>query len=36
MMTGSSVALIDDTYTIGVTGEYMDLLEKALANRTDV
>lgn len=36
MMTGSSVALIDDTYTIGVTGEYMDLLEKALANRTDI
>lgn len=36
MLTGSSVALLDDTYTIGVTGEYLDLIQKALANITDV
>ena len=28
--TASNVALVDNTYTIGVTNEYLDLLEKAL------
>lgn len=32
-LTASNVALIDNTYTIGVTGEYLDLLKDALANR---
>lgn len=36
MMTAASVALIDDTYTIGITGEYADLLEKALHNIADL
>ena len=30
--TGSNVALVDNTYTLGVTDGYFDLLEKALAN----
>lgn len=34
--TASNTALIDDTYTIGVTGEYLGLLENALANRADI
>lgn len=34
--TAASVALVDDTYTIGVTGDYLDLLEKALENRAEV
>lgn len=34
--TAANTALIDDTYTIGVTGEYLGLLEKALANAADV
>lgn len=34
--TASNVALIDNTYTIGVTGEYLDLLEKALAKQEDM
>lgn len=29
--TASNVALVDNTYTLGVTEEYLDLLEKALA-----
>ena len=34
--TSSNTALIDDTYTIGVTGEYLGLLENALAKRSDI
>ncbi len=34
--TASNTALINDTYTIGVTGEYLGLLENALANRADI
>ena len=34
--TGANIALIDDTYTIGVTAEYLGLLENALANRADI
>ena len=36
IVTGANVALIDNTYTIGVTDEYLDLLEKALANQEEV
>lgn len=35
-LTASNVALIDNTYTIGVTNEYLDLLEKALAKQCDM
>ena len=35
-LTGSNVALIDNSYTVGVTGEYLDLLEKALAKQEDM
>jgi hypothetical protein len=34
--TASNVAIIDGSYTIGVTGEYLNLLEKALAKQSDV
>ena len=34
--TASNVALIDGNYTIGVTNEYLDLLEKALAKQEDM
>lgn len=34
--TASNVALIDNNYTIGVTNEYLDLLEKALDKREDL
>lgn len=34
--TASNVALIDGNYTIGVTTEYLDLLEKALAKQEDL
>ena len=34
--TAANVALIDNTYTIGVTDEYLDLLEKALANQSEI
>lgn len=34
--TASNVALVDDTYTIGITGDYMDLLMKTLENRADI
>lgn len=33
--TASNVAIVDNTYTIGVTSEYLDLLEKALDNQND-
>ena len=33
--TASNVAIIDNTYTIGVTSEYLDLVEKALDNQND-
>lgn len=32
MITASNLALVNDSYTIGVTSDYLDLLEKALAN----
>ena len=34
--TAANIALIDDTYTIGVTGEYLGLLENALAKKADI
>ena len=34
--TAANTALINDTYTIGVTGEYLKLLENALANKADI
>lgn len=34
--TASNVALIDNTYTIGVTDEYLDLLTKALEKCQDI
>lgn len=34
--TASNVAIINGPYTIGVTGEYLNLLEKALAKQADV
>lgn len=36
MTTASNVALIDNTYKIGVTDEYIDLLEKALDDIWDI
>ena len=36
MITGSNIALIDDTYTIDKTGSYLDVLKKALANKYDI
>jgi hypothetical protein len=33
--TASNVAIVDNTYTIGVTSEYLDLLEKALDSQND-
>ena len=35
-LTASNLALIDNTYKIGVTGEYLYLLEQAIANREDL
>ena len=35
MKTASNIALIDDSYTIGITSEYLDLLEKLLDNNRD-
>ena len=34
--SASNVALIDNTYTVGVTNEYLDLLEKAIAKTEDM
>ena len=34
--TASNVAIVNNTYTIGVTDEYLDLLEKALANQEEI
>lgn len=34
--TASNLALIDNSYTIGVTNEYLDLLEKAIARMEDL
>lgn len=34
--TASNVALVDNTYTLGVTDEYLDLLQKALDNSDDM
>lgn len=36
MITAANVALVDDTYTIGVTNEYLDLLQKAIENKADI
>ena len=36
METASNLALVDDTYTLGVTGDYADLLEKVLNNSYDM
>ena len=36
IVTASNVALVDNTYTLGVTDEYMDLLEKALAKEDNL
>lgn len=36
MTIASNVALVDDTYTIGITSDYLDLLNKALANMSDI
>lgn len=36
MTTASNVAIVDNTYTIGVSDDYLDLLEKALANQEDI
>ncbi len=36
MTSGSNIALVDDTYTIGITGEYQDVLKKAIANQFDI
>lgn len=33
MTTASNIALVDDVYTIGVTGEYLDVLRRAIANQ---
>ena len=34
--TASNVALVDNTYTLGVSDEYLDLLEKALAKEDNL
>ena len=36
MLTGSNVAIVNNSYTMGVTDEYLDLLEKALANEDNL
>ena len=36
IITASNVALVDNTYTLGITDEYMDLLEKALAKEDNL
>lgn len=36
MLTASNVALVNNSYTIGVTDEYLDLLEKALAKEDNL
>lgn len=36
MATAGNLALVDDTYTLGLTAEYADLLEKALNNSIDM
>ena len=36
IVTASNVALVDNTYTLGITDEYMDLLEKALAKEDNL
>lgn len=36
MLTGANVALVNNSYTIGVTDEYLDLLEKAIDNVDDL
>lgn len=36
MISGSNVALLDNTYTLGVSDTYLDLLEKALDNTMDM
>jgi len=36
MTTASNVALVDDTYTIGVTDEYLDLLRNAIDKKANI
>ena len=36
MLTASNVALVNNSYTIGVTDEYLDLLQKALAKEDNL
>ena len=36
MITASNVALVDNTYTLGVSDQYLSLLEKALDNTMDM
>ena len=36
MLTASNIALCDDTYTVGVTSDYADLLKKAMENIVDL
>ena len=34
--TGANVALVDESYTLGITNEYWDIIQKALANISDI
>ena len=34
--TASNVALVDDTYTLGLTAEYRDILEKYVVNARNI
>lgn len=34
--TASNVAIVNNTYTIGVTDDYLELIEKALANQEEI
>lgn len=36
MLTASNIALVDDTYTVGITSDYADLLKKAMENIVDL
>lgn len=36
MLTASNLALIDDTYTIGVTGDYLSLIQNLQAGKLDL
>ena len=34
--TGANVALKDESYTLGITNEYWDIIQKALANIAEI